>query len=476
MDKKKVFCILLMFLGCILNPVTLAQFGSEGAVDARSMGMGKSYNASTTGIYSIGINPANLINTQDRTTEFQTILPIPYLAFRSGTNFMTFDDLNYFFGGVNGKARYLDDEDKKRFNDLFEDGGVVFANVSVNLLSVSYNYGEEVGAFAFSAHDFISAYMKFPQSITDLALFGNQPGKNFDLGETDIQSWWIRTYSLSYARELSEIRIPGFNKFGAGISFKLVHGFSYTGTERVLTSFITGEKYQVSGSADLLAHTSFSDAFGVKYGFDSTEKKSNMSLFPSPAGAGVGFDVGVNAQYLDNWIFSLAVTDIGKINWKKNVAEFSASGEIEFEELLDRELRDSLYKKITGEGKSVSNHSTSMPTTLRLGAAFYTDENQSSIPGSLIVVLDYNQGFNNMPGNTTTPRVSIGGEWKPGDWFPYFRTGFSFGGRTGLNWAFGIGAITGSLELNFATSDFHVLFAPNSSKQVSFAVSSRWRF
>jgi hypothetical protein len=38
-----------------------AQYGSIGSVDARSMGMGKTYTASTFGIYSIGLNPANMI-------------------------------------------------------------------------------------------------------------------------------------------------------------------------------------------------------------------------------------------------------------------------------------------------------------------------------------------------------------------------------------------------------------------------------
>ena len=37
---------------------TFAQYGSAGLVDARSMSLGKTYNANTSGIYSIGINPA----------------------------------------------------------------------------------------------------------------------------------------------------------------------------------------------------------------------------------------------------------------------------------------------------------------------------------------------------------------------------------------------------------------------------------
>jgi len=62
------------------------------------------------------------------------------------------------------------------------------------------------------------------------------------------------------------------------------------------------------------------------------------------------------------------------------------------------------------------------------------------------------------------------------DWLPYIRTGISIGGATGFNWGLGLGINYGFVELDFATSDMQSFIAPNSSKYISAAFSSRWKF
>ncbi len=79
-----------------------------------------------------------------------------------------------------------------------------------------------------------------------------------------------------------------------------------------------------------------------------------------------------------------------------------------------------------------------------------------------------------MPGNSVNPRISVGGEWKPMDWIPYIRTGFSFGGNFGFHWAFGLGFRADMLEFNIATTDLQTLIAPNSSKYISVSIGSSW--
>ena len=115
-----------------------AQFGSSGTVNARSIGMAKTYNAVSGGLYSIGINPANLNLMNEGSLELSTIIPLPFISFHSGTDFFTINQLNYYFGGVNGKARVLSVEDKKNLNDLFSNGGFLFSNFSTTLLSFAW--------------------------------------------------------------------------------------------------------------------------------------------------------------------------------------------------------------------------------------------------------------------------------------------------------------------------------------------------
>ena len=61
------------------------------------------------GIYSLGINPANLSIMDEGSVEFSTLIPFPYVSVHSGTDFLSMNQLNYYFGGVNGKARVLTD-------------------------------------------------------------------------------------------------------------------------------------------------------------------------------------------------------------------------------------------------------------------------------------------------------------------------------------------------------------------------------
>ena len=92
-----------------------------------------------------------------------------------------------------------------------------------------------------------------------------------------------------------------------------------------------------------------------------------------------------------------------------------------------------------------------------------------------MLAFDYNQGFNNMPGNSTNPRVSFGAEWKPWQSFPSIRTGLEFGGTEKLNWSYGMGFDFGFLEIHLATNAMQNLFFPKSSDMLSAAFSSRWK-
>jgi hypothetical protein len=469
---KRFYILILLVLS--FSCISYAQFGSGGAVNTKSTGMAKTSNAISDGVYAIGINPANLMNDENYSAQLVTLLPIPQISFRGGTSFMSINDINYYFGGVNGQPRYLTDADKQRFSSLFQNGGFTAINANVNILSVSYKSNDKIGAFGFSVNDVAAGKFTLPQALVDFALNGNPLGKSYNLNDAQAKAWWIRDYSISYARNLNLLK-NFFDQLSAGVSIKLVDGFVYTGTEKVNTTLTTATDYTINGNADFKAVSAFSNNFGVKYDFDSTEQTSNFSPFPSPAGSGLGVDLGFSAKR-KYWRFALAVTDIGSINWNENTAQFMASGNIKVDDITNKDQIDSLRDKITGKAKPISSFTTSLPTTLRLGAAYFFDKQHNPIPGTLLLAFDYNQGFNDMPGNSVNPRVSIGAEWKPMDWIPYIRTGLSFGGNFGFHWGFGLGVNTGVLELEIATSDLQTFLAPNASEYLSVALGSRWRF
>ena len=469
---KKIYTLIFLIS---FSFSAFAQYGSSGTVEARSMGMAKTYNSVAQGILAIGINPANIVSDNGNNIEFATILPLPYVSIKTGTSFLSIQDFNYYFGGENGKARLLTESDKQSFNKLFENGGLVFGNASTNIFSIRIKPGNEIGALAFSITDFAGAKVNIPRALADFALTGNTINKVYNLDDANVKAWWIRNYSLSYARNINFLKPSTFENVSAGFSIKLVNGYSYIGTESVNTFLQTNSSAEINGSSNMLAYSAFSKQLNVKYDFDSTENHNSFSPFPEPAGTGIGFDLGFNFKLNKKLNFSLAVTDIGKINWNKNAAEYSSLGSIYVDSFSDQNQIDSLNDKIKGSGKYIDGFSTSLPTAFRFGSSLLLDNKNNFIPGTLLLAFDFNQGFNELPGNSVRSRFSFGTEWKPGNWIPYIRTGFSVGGVDRFNWAFGLGIDAGIFELDFATSDMQAVVAPNSAKYISVAFGSRWK-
>ena len=473
---RKLYKIILAIIILSFIPgIAIAQYGSSGLTDTRSISMGDTYNAVSRGVYSIGLNPSGLGFLKEYSVEFSTVLPLPHVSASMGTDFISLNDFNYFFGGVNGQPRYLDNSDKDRLNSLFENGGKTFVNASLNLLTVCYKPESAIGAFAFSINDFAAGKFQLPKALSGLLLYGNEAGKVYDLSDVNVNSWWIRDYSLSYAREFPGIGDDETDKLYAGITLKLVHGFAYSVSRQGVDYINTGQNNQITVEANNKLVTAFSDNLGVQYSYDTTSRSSSFSLFPSPAGTGFGVDLGVNATFSNEWNVSLAITDMGSITWDKNTAVISSSGQYTVTDLTDSNQLDSLKNKFTGRTDSAGSFITNLPTALRFGVSYFTGKENGDFPGTLLLAFDINQGFNNQPGNSVKTRISFGAEWKPRDWIPYFRTGFSFGGLTGFHWAFGVGIDASIVNINFGTMDMQSVFAPGSSKQFSISFDSNWK-
>ncbi|MGE5364252.1 MAG: DUF5723 family protein [Bacteroidota bacterium] len=478
----KIIIILLMFAAAgTLN----AQGGSIGASDARSAAMGKTYTSSSRGVYAIGINPANLTMSEDNHLEISSLLPLPNVNFRMGTDFMSIDEYNYFFGGVtdergNKVGRYLTQSDKKRLMELFKDGGLVFSDMNIPLFSMTFTANKNTGAFGFSIYDAVSMKVNLPDDLVSLALSGDSAGSTYDFRETEIKGSWIRNYALSYARSLKEIAPSFLRDLSAGISLKMVHGFAYAGTEKTDASLSIGNSNVITQRTDYSTLSAFSPDFGIEYDFDRTETQKNFAKtpFPSPAGKGFGVDLGIAGVVNDYLSFGMSVTDIGKITWNKNTARYFSDTSYVLTGVANENELDTLIDRMKAKGGYTGEFTTGLATALRFGVSLRLDEAPfgSFIPGQMLVTLDYNQGLNNEPRNTTKPRVSLGTEWKPMNWIPYIRTGISIGGLDGFSWALGLGFNTGPIEFNFATSDMNQLVYGNSGKRVSVSLGSRWRF
>ncbi len=469
---RKIFIVPIIL---IFAASSFAQYGSSGIGDAKSAGLAGTYNVTASGSYAYGINPANIINPLYR-GDLIFLLPLPQVNIKASTGSFSIDDLNYFFGGVDGEPRNLSRAEVDRLNNLFKDAGVGSYFMSLNMLSFAVNLPVLNGAIGFSISDVFAGNFRLPPDAAEFTLSGNLINHIYSFNDAEFKSWWVRNYSLTYARTLNEIK-PGFlDQLNAGLSLKLVHGYAYAGTERVNSFIEIGDRSEITGRADYLAYTSVTKDIGIDYEFDDKDPaETNLHLFPPPAGSGFGVDIGFTAVYDRNWTFALSLTDIGSLRWKNNAARFLAEGDIILNDITNHAMRDSIADIIAGEGSYVDGFTTSLPTALRAGASYSFMNDNDGIPGNLLLAADYNQGFNKLPGNTTAPRFSVAAEWQPLNW-SIIRMGFSFGGLDKFNWAAGFGFVTGIIELNIATTNILAVPAPNSANHLSVSVNSRWVF
>ena len=470
------YTILLLFFS---NLIIAQNGGTLSFPDARTVAMGSQAAVTSTGVYSILANPANL-TLQGSTVEISTILPIPSINAATGNDFMSFEELQYYFGGVedeNGKlvGRYLDNNEKENFLALFDDENRIQTSTAINIFSISVSPGQQIGSFGFSINDIVGQRTGLPKDLFELFLNGNEVGRTYHMDDLVLSTSYLREYDFSYARDFSSLFDGFLDSFSAGITLKMVHGYAYSEIERINSTITTLDDHSILIENDLKANLAVSEDFGIEWDWDERKKVSNVSPFLTPAGTGFGLNLGFAAQLDSIWTFGLSITDIGSVSWDNEPVTYEANGSYLISDVTDSTMSDSLEAALEPIGSYSDGFTSSLPTVLRLGASFRLDRFlKGNFPGEMLLVFGYNQGFNNSLNNTTNPLVSLGCEWKPISVFQ-LRTGLVFGGFDGFAWSLGLGIDASIVEFNFATADMISVFKGNDTRVVQFTIGSRWK-
>lgn len=479
MKTLLITTILFLFASASIYSQTI---GSVGASDAKSMALGNEFTVVSNGIFALGKNPANLVGNADYSVEVATVLPLPNVNVIGGSNFLSLDEFDYFFAGDTGAnnqivSKALTVDDKERFVALFGSENRIHTNVSNTIFAISIYHSKEIGAFAFGIHDQASATSNIPKDMVDLMMFGNQPGRVYDLSEVQLDAWLLRSYSLSYALDLTKIIPLPFKSFHGGISVKYIQGIAYVSLSSGNSSISTdANTYGVNIQSDMAFHSAISPDFGVTYDFEEGTRESNISPFPEPVGTGIGFDIGATSEINRRLSVGFSMTDIGSISWNGQTVEYLSNSAFTLDDLTEDEVVDSLFDTMIGDGHYVDGYSTGLSTALHLGGALKVGKmGREDVHSILLIVGGYHQGFNNLPGNSTNPRFTLGFELRAADWFQ-IRTGTSFGGRDEFKWAVGLGFDLDALEFNFATTSMNSAVAAEQAKMVSVAIGTRWKF
>ncbi|HAV22814.1 MAG TPA: hypothetical protein DCX46_04835 [Bacteroidetes bacterium] len=470
LHNRRVRGILCSVLTTVVLTGAYAQVGDRTKV--RAVGMARTVNANTLGVDAFGVNPANLGLPSNRTID----IGIANVGFHVKSELINYEIYQKYFTGVPGAngervAMELTDQDKEDLMAMMADDGETRFDGELNLFSLALCH-PVVGGLGVSINEHVGVRNFLTKNYFRMALFLlPQEGALYDLSGTSFEGWWWRDYNFSYGRKLP-FTIPFFKETYFGFSVKFIRGYGYFGTDYYRSKFGTelgpNGLPTIKGSSEFLVRRT-----GADFLPDLADGEFS-NPFPDPAGKGRGLDFGLAAELNNGIHLSAGVVNIGSITWEENVRETEGAGEISISNPLDMAGRDSLEQAFSGIDRVGAPFTTNLPTQLRFGASMWSDEVAflQWLPGRMMLAFDYTQGLNSSLGNSTTPRLSVGTEYRLIPLLP-LRTGIAVGGGDKFRWAAGLGLDLYVLTLDFGTENIGVLFSPDSFSMFEFSFAMR---
>ncbi len=460
--------VLIFFI--LTNSLLISQSGSFGIGDAKSLGMGNTRNSSSLGLTGLASNPAML---DLRKGKHRLEILLPSASILGYSNSLSLEDINFYFGGVDGRGRILTENDKNSLLNAFKNDGTVFLNIVPIQLGISRQLGDRLGTLGFAVNESFSGNLTFPKELADLALNGNEVGMTYNFNKLNFQAWHVRSYDLSYALKLTESQKI---KLYGGLTLKYLSGLGWSKLEKVESSFTTSDKHALTGNFSATVQTSLSGNYKVRYDFDSLGTNPSGTVFaPAPVGSGFGASFGFLAMIDSNLKIGVSLTNLGSIKWTKYNAEYSYWANVKVDDLLDRKQLDSLFSSMHSTGKFIGEINTALPLALRFGLSYTTPQKISILPGLTSFALDFNQGLNDSPSNSTKPQFSFGVAQELGEYLPDVLTGF-YNDISG-NWhlSLGMGYSLSFVEVYLSTGDILSLTGISKTNTLSGGFTMVWK-
>ncbi len=415
---KNIILIISLTAFCILFTAALEASHYESA---RSLSMAKSFTALAMDYHAIGINPANLALSSGNNFSFELFS----VGADISNNSFSLSDYNSYNG------EYLTEADKNDILSKIPENGLQGSG-ETGISALSFSRGQI--AFGITGH--ADGKASIDKKILELVFNGNTIGDTMDISNAYGTGIARMDFNLSYARELKRL---GWGVVNWGINLKYIYGLRYANVEE----------------ASAYVATTLS-------GIDS---EGAIQLKTSSGGSGFGIDLGLSAEYRQEWIFSLAVTNIiSTINWSKdnklNTYVFV------WENLTAENSDDGSVITSDDIEEPIGSFSESLPPELALGAA--------TKHKSLLLSFDFKQGLKDQGRVSTTPQISLGCEAGFFKSIP-LRAGLSVGGAEGSSAAVGFGLNIKSFFIDFAYMATGSLI-PIGGKGMGLAISSGLNF
>jgi len=407
--------------------------------NATSLGFANNYRPYASGVDAFKTNPGRLAYNEG--------LQFTFLSFSTAVSNSGFSvsNLNQYFS-EEGHGGEWSTADKNEVLDIVSEIGVQ-ADVGLNIFSMA------VKNFGFGI-DLVSngGALSTSEEIAEIALFGLDLTTDYNLQIPDVATGSFFSaikYSFAYSQQVMKRFYPlQLKNITAAGKINYYQGLA--------TAEIIDSDAKIKRSS--LDNTVENEVVEYTVNFKARTSSPENGI---TAGKGMGIDLASSATFMNDWHFSLLLENVvGFINWDGNpelvIGSFSDSTYLDNSKKNDEKDRS----VETDTTKSTKAFSTRLPANLYIGAHYQLLEN-------LALTAQYKQGLSESFGNTFTPQIGVGAEYRPVPIVP-LRMGMTVGGRNTFLLGLGTGLDLGGFQFNLSVAMREGLW-PTHSNGVFFA-------
>ena len=351
-------------------------------------------------LYFMNLPQSHLINPALRPSNSVYIgLPlISSINLNMNNNFVNFSDLFQKDQSKNLIISILHpDYDPDKFLAKIRDKNSIEQEFTIQTLGVGFSVGKDSYIF-LDINERIDGNIVLPKDLFRLALKGNSDfvGRKIDLSSLRGEMSYYREVGLGFSRNFTD-------KLRVGIKGKLLFGLANASIDNKSLGISVNEDYSHTLDANLTVNMSGP----IHVNMDSKNNITSIAIdenkfktasgvrdfFTDSKNIGFGMDIGASYDLNDRIVLSASVTNLGFINWKKDVTNLKADNKFKFSGLnlldvingtktideLAADMLDSLKNAFV-----VSNTKTAYTTFLPFGV---------SVGGSFSVTKKFSLGL-----------------------------------------------------------------------------------
>jgi hypothetical protein len=310
-----------------------------------------------------------------------------------------------------------------------------------------------------------SSYLRYSDTLPKLFLQGNAQYIGEDVAFGPDQ------HSFAY-NEIGLGTALSFGKLTVGGKVKLLLGIGDISTSATKASLYTDpDIYQLTLNNDYEINTAtFNDillvdtlsGYNVEYGFKEMFAFKNAQS----GNAGYAFDLGIRYDITDQLSVGASILDLGKINWRKNIVNYSSKGVFSFEGL-------DLSGALSGDEVSLQNALDTVQQIFQFTES--EEEYDTALPRK--IYLNTNYEFNDKLALAANyyhelyraqnfQAFGIGAQYKLNKFLAF---GLSYNVRNGSYFNIGMNLVarTGPVQLFLSTDNVAVTFQPLNNNNVN---------